>query len=60
MKKIPPKKNSIRARLTIYRHEDMTSTQLRGFKVWIKSLSEALQNHKQGELSKVFRATLYK
>ena len=54
------KLNDIRARLTIYGHEQMTFKEFAQFKKWIKAIAEDLQTQKRGELSNVFRATLFK
>lgn len=52
--------HDIRARLTIYGHEEMSAKELRFFKKWICSLADEMQTHKKGDLSKKFLATLYK
>lgn len=54
------KLSDIRARLTIYGHEDMSDKEFKFFKKWITELVPQTANHKRGELSKVFRQTLYK
>ena len=53
-------KDEIRARLTIYHHEELKGKELRFFKKWILAVATELQAHKAGNLSKIFRATLYK
>jgi len=53
-------KQQIRARLTIYNHEEMTTKEFNFFKKWITKMIPEIANHKRGELSKVFRATIYK
>lgn len=50
----------IRARLTIYGHGELKGKELRSFKDWIQAVATELKLHKPGDLSKVFRATLYK
>ena len=54
------KASEIRARLTIYRHEDMSDTEFKFFKKWITEIVYSTASHKRGELSKVFRQTLFK
>lgn len=54
------KVNSIRARLTIYGHEDMSDSEFMFFKKWITVVVPETATHKRGDLSKVFRQTLYK
>lgn len=54
------KKQQIRARLTIYGHEEMSDKEFKFFKRWITKILPAISKHKRGELSKVFRQTLYK
>lgn len=53
-------KQQIRARLTIYGHEDMSDKEFKQFKMWITKLVPATAKNKRGELSKIFRQTLYK
>lgn len=54
------KKNDIRARLTIYRHEEMSDKEFKFFKKWIMEMAEATQKTNRGDLSTIFRVTLYK
>ena len=54
------KKNRVRARLTVYGHEDMSDSEFRMFKSWLTKIVPQTAKHKRGELSKVFRQTLYK
>ena len=54
------KKNDIRARLTIYGHEEMSDKEFKFFKKWLTKVVPETVNYKRGELSKVFRQTLYK
>lgn len=54
------KLKNIRARLTIYGHEEMTDKEFNFFKKWIKALGEEMQIQKRGDLSKIFRATFFK
>ena len=57
MKKL---KNSIRARLTIYGHAEMTDKEFKFFIKWLTTVVPQTAKNKRGELSKVFRQTLYK
>lgn len=52
-------KSKIRARLVIHNHEKMSDKEFKFFKKWIKSVAEEMQKHKRGDLSKLFRATLF-
>jgi hypothetical protein len=54
------KASEIRARLTIYRHEEMSDKEFTFFKKWLIKIVPATAKHKRGELSKIFRQTLYK
>jgi hypothetical protein len=54
------KKNTIRARLTVYGHEEMSDSEFKLFKKWLTIVVPATAKNKRGELSKVFRQTLYK
>lgn len=54
------KKNSIRARLTIYGHKDMSDSEFKFFKKWLTVIVPLTAKNKRGELSKVFRQTLFK
>lgn len=54
------KKEEIRARLTIYGHEEMSDKEFKFFKKWLTQVVPATAKNKRGELSKVFRQTLYK
>lgn len=54
------RKSMIRARLTVYGHEDMTAKELKFFKKWVLMIAEELQNQEQGDLNRVWRATLFK
>ena len=54
------KLNAIRARLTIYGHEEMSDKEFKFFKKWITKVVPITAIHKRGELSKVFRQTLFK
>lgn len=53
------KKTKIRARLTIWGHDELKGAELRKFRKWVKMLGETLPNYKAGDISKVFKATLY-
>lgn len=53
-------KDEIQARLTVYGHGEMTDTQFKLFKKWIKATAEDMQKQKRGDLSKRYRATLFK
>jgi hypothetical protein len=50
----------VRARLTVYGHEDMSDPEFKFFKKWLKTIVPDTASNKRGELSKVFRQTLYK
>jgi len=52
--------NNIRARLTVYGHEDMSDKELKFFKKWITEIVIKTAENKRGDLSKVFRQTLFK
>lgn len=54
------KLNNIRARLTVYSHEDMTDSEFKFFKKWITTVVPDTAKHNRGDLSKIFRQTLYK
>lgn len=54
------KLNAIRARLTIYGHEEMSDKEFQLFKDWITKVVPAIAKNKRGDLSKIFRQTLYK
>ena len=54
------KVNQIRARLTIYGHESMSDKEFRFFKTWITKIVPETAKNERGELSKIFRQTLYK
>jgi len=54
------KANEIRARLTIYGHEDMSDKEFEFFKKWLTKVIPQTAQNKRGELSKIFRQTLYK
>lgn len=54
------KNKDIRARLTIYGHEEMSDKEFEFFKKWITQVVTQTAKNKRGELSKVFRQTLYK
>lgn len=54
------KKQQIRARLTIYNHEEMSDKELKLFKKWITTMIPHTAKYKRGELSKIFRQTFYK
>ena len=54
------KASQIRARLTIYGHEDMSDKEFEFFKTWLTKVIPQTTKNKRGELSKVFRQTLYK
>ena len=54
------KGSEIRARLTIYRHEEMSDKEFAFFKKWIIEIVGNTATHKRGELSKIFRQTLFK
>jgi len=50
----------IRARLTIYGHEDMSDKEFSLFKKWITEVIPETAKNRRGDLSKIFRQTLYK
>ena len=50
----------IRARLTIYGHEDMSDKEFKFFKTWITKIVPQTAENKRGDLSKIFRQTLFK
>jgi hypothetical protein len=50
----------VRARLTIYGHEEMSDKEFKFFKKWLTNVVPETAKNKRGELSKVFRQTLYK
>ena len=54
------KRSEIRARLTIYGHEEMSNKEFKFFKKWITEVVPQTAENKRGDLSKVFRQTLYK
>ena len=54
------KADKIRARLTIYGHEDMSDKEFKFFKTWITKIIPQTAQNKRGDLSKIFRQTLYK
>lgn len=54
------KASEIRARLTIYGHEEMSDKEFNFFKKWITTVVPQTAQNKRGELSKIFRQTLYK
>lgn len=54
------KNKNIRARLTIYGHEEMSDKEFKFFKKWITIVIPQTVENKRGELSKIFRQTLYK
>ena len=54
------KVDQIRARLTIYGHEDMSDKEFKFFKTWITKIVPQTAEMKRGDLSKIFRQTLYK
>jgi len=54
------KLNNIRARLTVYGHEDMTDSEFKFFKKWLTEIVSETAKHNRGDLSKIFRQTLYK
>ncbi len=54
------KLSDIRARLTIYGHEEMSDKEFAFFKLWITKIVANTAKNKRGELSKIFRQTLYK
>lgn len=54
------KADRIRARLTIYGHEEMSDKEFQVFKDWITNVVPATAKNKRGELSKIHRQTLYK
>jgi len=51
---------NIRARLTIYGHEEMSDKEFAFFKKWITTVVPQTAKNKRGDLSKIFRQTLYK
>jgi len=53
-------KDQIRARLTIYGHEEMSDKEFKFFKKWLTIVIPQTAKNKRGELSKIFRQTLYK
>lgn len=54
------KKQEIRARLVVNSHEEMTDSEFKFFRKWIKSVAEEMQVQKRGSLSKKYKATLFK
>lgn len=54
------KVNEIRARLTVYGHEEMSDKEFNFFKKWLKVVVPQTAENKRGDLSKIFRQTLYK
>jgi len=54
------KASEIRARLTIYGHEEMSDKEFKFFKKWLTVMVASTAKNKRGDLSKVFRQTLYK
>jgi len=54
------KNKDIRARLTIYRHEEMSDKEFKFFIKWISEVVPHTATYKRGELSKIFRQTLFK
>ena len=52
--------DQIRARLTIYGHEDMSDKEFAFFKKWLTEVVPQTAENKRGELSRIFRQTLYK
>lgn len=54
------KASEIRARLTIYGHEEMSDSEFSFFKKWLTIVVPQTADNKRGDLSKIFRQTLYK
>lgn len=54
------KKNSIRARLTVYGLQEMDTRQLNFFRKWIMAIATEMKTAKPKDYSKIFRATLFK
>lgn len=54
------KNKDIRARLTIYGHEEMSDKEFGFFKAWLTKVVPQTAKNKRGDLSKIFRQTLYK
>lgn len=54
------KVENIRARLTIYGHEEMSDKEFEFFKQWITKVVPQTAKSKRGDLSKIFKQTLYK
>lgn len=54
------KLSNIRARLTVYGHEDMNDTEFKFFKKWLTEVVVGTAKHNRGDLSKIFRQTLFK
>lgn len=54
------KNNEIRARLTVYGHEHMSDKEFEFFKKWLTKVVPQTAKNKRGDLSKIFRQTLYK
>ena len=50
---------NIRARLVIYGHEEMSDKEFKFFKKWITKIVPETAKNKRGDLSKVFKQTLY-
>lgn len=56
-----PKKEEIRARLSIHGIAEMNAREFAGFKKWIRRLANELSNTKDRNIfNKNYRATLYK
>lgn len=59
-RRVKKAESSIRARLTIYGHSEMSNEEFKFFKKWLTIIVPSTASAKRGDLSKVFRQTLYK
>ena len=54
------KADRIRARLTVYGHDEMSDKEFTFFRKWLTEVVPTTAKEKRGDLSKIFRQTLYK
>lgn len=54
------KLQEVQARLTVFDFDEITPKKKEFMIKWLRANATALKNHKKGDLSKVFKATLYK